>query len=92
MPIIASRMSNVNIQVSANRTIVFAGLLDKSGETIEKVPFIGDVPWIGQLFNETLAMNRPRIWCTKFGHLLIIRTDVSSLDDFAHVSQRARAR
>ena len=32
-------------------------------------------------------MNGPRIWCTKFGHLLWSRTDISSLDDFAHVSQ-----
>ena len=59
MPIIASRMSNVNIQVSANRTIVFAGLLDKSQhETIEKVPFIGDVPWIGRLFQRNISNER----------------------------------
>lgn len=59
MPIIATRKSQVNLQVSANSTIVFAGLLDRTNhETIEKVPFLADLPLIGELFKKKIIRKR----------------------------------
>ena len=52
MPIVASRTSKVDIQVTKNQTIIFSGLLDQSQhESVEKVPIIGDVPF----FRRTLS-------------------------------------
>ena len=51
MPILSSRSVEAMVQVSPNQTIVIAGLLDQSQhESVEKVPFLGDLPWIGGLF------------------------------------------
>ena len=59
MPIIASRESQVDIQVDAGEHVAFAGLLDQSvHETIEKVPFFGDIPFIGWLFQRRIKNRR----------------------------------
>ncbi len=59
MPIIASRKTELNVQVPSNSTVVFAGLLDQSThESIEKVPFLGDIPIIGHLFTKTKHKQR----------------------------------
>ncbi len=59
MPIIATRRSLVNLQVTANSTIVFAGLLDQTNhESIEKVPILADLPFIGELFKKKIIKKR----------------------------------
>ena len=59
MPIIASRESNVDLQVESGKSVVFAGLLDQSShENIEKVPFFGDIPIIGALFQRRTSSKR----------------------------------
>ena len=59
MPLVASRESKLEIQVTANSTQVFAGLLDQSNhETIEKVPLLADIPWIGELFKKKVVKTR----------------------------------
>ncbi len=59
MPIIASRRSKLNLQVIANSTVIFAGLLDQSThESIEKVPLLGDIPLIGELFKKKIMKKR----------------------------------
>lgn len=58
MPIIASRSTQLSIQVPAGATVLFAGLLDETNhESIEKVPFLSDIPIIGGIFNRT-KLNR----------------------------------
>ena len=55
MPMLSSRSTESRVQVSANRTIIFAGLLDHtSHQTTEKVPLLGDLPWIGGLFHRKI--------------------------------------
>lgn len=59
MPIIASRTSTLSLQITQNATVVFAGLLDHSThESLEKVPFIGDLPFIGGLFQRSVRKNQ----------------------------------
>ena len=59
MPIFASRKTNMSLQVSANATIVFAGLFDQSNHsTIEKVPLLGDIPIVGSLFQRSVIKKR----------------------------------
>jgi Flp pilus assembly secretin CpaC len=59
MPIIASRESQVDIQVDAGEQVAFAGLLDQSvHENIEKVPFFGDIPLVGVLFQRRIKNGR----------------------------------
>ena len=59
MPIIASRETQLSLQVPSGTTILFAGLLDKANhKTIEKVPILGDIPIIGGLFTQIKNKSR----------------------------------
>ena len=56
LPILASRLSQVDIQVAEGKTVVFTGLLDKSEHvSIEKVPILGNLPFIGFLFQRKVT-------------------------------------
>ena len=56
LPILASRHSQVDIQVAEGKTVVFAGLLDKSQHiSIEKLPILGNLPLIGFLFQRKIT-------------------------------------
>ena len=59
MPMLASRTSQLTIQVTQNATVVFAGLLDQSShESIEKIPILGDIPWIGEVFQRSIRKEK----------------------------------
>ena len=59
MPVIATRRSKLNLQITANSTIIFAGLLDQSKHNaIEKVPILGDIPIVGELFQKKIVTRR----------------------------------
>ncbi|WP_263063067.1 type II secretion system secretin GspD [Dickeya dadantii] len=46
-------VSNV-VQVQDNETVVIGGLLDEEKkETVNKVPLLGDIPWLGNVFRYT---------------------------------------
>ena len=50
-PIIAERSTNTNVSVADNETIVIGGIIKDYTITIDdKVPFLGDIPIVGRLF------------------------------------------
>jgi pilus assembly protein CpaC len=51
VPGLRTRKTQTEFNVKAGETMVLSGLLDRRrGETIEKVPGLGDIPILGQLF------------------------------------------
>lgn len=60
LPQIATRFVDTTIRVKDGETIAIGGLIRESDITnIQKVPFLGDLPFIGQLFRKT-EKNRDR--------------------------------
>jgi general secretion pathway protein D len=54
-PIIAKRTALTRVVVPDRKTIIIGGLMeDQNTETITKVPWIGDVPWLGKLFQRRI--------------------------------------
>jgi general secretion pathway protein D len=50
-PVIAKRSAQSRVGVQNGQTIVIGGLMeDRKTETIDKVPLLGDIPWIGEAF------------------------------------------
>ncbi|MCI4030037.1 type II secretion system protein GspD [Dickeya dianthicola] len=48
------RTVNNVVQVQDNETVVIGGLLDdEKKETVNKVPLLGDIPWLGNVFRYT---------------------------------------
>ncbi|MGC6367102.1 MAG: type II secretion system protein GspD [Candidatus Marinamargulisbacteria bacterium] len=59
LPIVASRQSSVTATTKLGNALVFAGLLDQSQHvSIEKVPLLGDLPWIGGLFQRQVSQKK----------------------------------
>jgi general secretion pathway protein D len=53
-PVIGTREANTSVQVKSGQTIVLGGIIrDSDSRTINKVPFLGDLPLIGGLFRST---------------------------------------
>jgi len=51
VPGITTRKVNTEVELADGETFVIGGLLDKSiSDTFQKIPFIGDIPIIGKLF------------------------------------------
>ena len=62
-PIVANRKIDSTLRVADNQTIVLGGLMrDTSNETLEKVPWVGDIPILGKLFrNKQTSHERDEI-------------------------------
>jgi type II secretory pathway component GspD/PulD (secretin) len=62
-PIIANRKVNATLRVHDGETIVLGGLFeDTSSETISKLPFLSDIPILGQFFkNKATARQRDEV-------------------------------
>ncbi len=62
-PIITTRKAQSTLRVRDGETIVIAGLFsDVDTRTLQKVPFLGDLPFIGELFrNRTRTHNRDEV-------------------------------
>ena len=59
LPIVASRQSNLTATTRLGKALVFAGLLDQSQHvSIEKVPLLSDLPWIGGLFQRQVSRKK----------------------------------
>ena len=53
-PIIDTRTTKTSLMVKSGETIVMAGLIKDEDQTyVRKVPILGDIPYIGQLFKST---------------------------------------
>ncbi len=54
-PVIDSRSAETNLMVKDNQTIVIGGLRRKTDSTtIDKIPLLGDLPFVGALFRRTV--------------------------------------
>jgi type IV pilus assembly protein PilQ len=59
VPWVKRRMSTTTIRVKDGETIIIAGLLGvDASKTVHKVPFLGDIPFIGGLFRHTADRTR----------------------------------
>jgi len=57
----AKRQVNTTILADSGQTIVIGGLLDEQViESVSKVPWLGDIPWIGHLFKSTSSSTKKR--------------------------------
>ena len=71
IPIIDTSMAETTVMVEDNATIIIGGLRrDEETENSKRIPFLGDIPWIGNLFksqtkrqerSELLVMITPHI-------------------------------
>jgi Bacterial type II and III secretion system protein/Type II/IV secretion system protein len=71
-PIIANRKVDATLRVRDGETIVLGGLFqDTSSETISKLPFLGDIPILGQFFkNKATARQRDEVVFLITPHIL----------------------
>jgi len=50
-PVIAKRSAQSRVGVQDGQTIVIGGLMeDRNTDNVDKVPILGDIPWVGLLF------------------------------------------
>jgi len=55
LPVFSTRTSETKVAIRNGQTIVIGGLMqDQTTETISKVPLLGDVPIVGNLFKRTI--------------------------------------
>ena len=53
-PIVSSRSTDTNVMVRNGETLMIGGLIfDQDDSTIEKLPYLGDLPFFGRFFLET---------------------------------------
>jgi MSHA type pilus biogenesis protein MshL len=59
VPIVDVRETDTVVRIQEGQTVMIAGLIsDRQLETVNKVPFLGDVPIVGGLFRRTSKENR----------------------------------
>ncbi|WP_226911366.1 type II secretion system secretin GspD [Gallaecimonas mangrovi] len=74
------RQVNTTVMVHSGDTIVLGGLIDEeTQESVEKVPLLGDIPWIGNLFKSTSSTKKKRKLMV-FIHPTIVRDDKTMRD------------
>ena len=53
-PVFARRAAQSRVAIRDGQTIVIGGLMeDRNTENVQKVPILGDIPWLGALFRRT---------------------------------------
>jgi MSHA biogenesis protein MshL len=58
-PIVSIRETDTLVRVADGQTVIIGGLMeDKDDDRVEKVPVIGDIPYIGGLFRKTTKTGR----------------------------------
>ncbi len=80
-PLIARRNAHTIVHVPSGRTVLIGGLVSNDEvTTIDKIPLLGDIPWLGKLFQrstdsvqqaQVLFLVRPKILTDRFraGHI-----------------------
>ncbi len=59
IPVISVRESDTVVRVADRTTIVIGGLIsEKTGDTIKKVPLLGDIPYVNWLFSHQSRQNK----------------------------------
>jgi type IV pilus assembly protein PilQ len=59
VPSLKTNEVNAKVLVRDGETIVIGGVFSTSqGKTVEKVPFLGDLPYLGQLFKSTTVLDQ----------------------------------
>jgi len=59
MPVISTKEATSQLVVKDGETVVIGGIIDDQGtEKLNKVPFFGDLPFVGPLFRKKLTENR----------------------------------
>jgi pilus assembly protein CpaC len=54
VPAFVTRRAETVVRLKDNQTLILAGLLQHNKtQTIDKVPYLGDIPWAGALFRTT---------------------------------------
>jgi len=54
-PVFARRAAQSRVAIRDGHTIVIGGLMeDRNTDTVRKVPILGDIPWLGALFRQTV--------------------------------------
>ncbi len=58
LPVFSTRTSETKVAIRDGQTIVIGGLMqDETRDTISKVPLLGDIPLLGNLFKRTIKTN-----------------------------------
>ncbi|MFA5239275.1 MAG: secretin N-terminal domain-containing protein, partial [Phycisphaerae bacterium] len=85
-PTTAKRQAQTVVSMKSGSTVVIGGLIRDDKVTLEKkVPFVGDIPWVGELFK----YHRDRLQKT---NLLIFITPhvMSTQDDLEQITQQKK--
>ncbi|MEL0629138.1 type II secretion system secretin GspD [Psychromonas aquatilis] len=78
--IFATRSVKTTVLAKSGETIVIGGLIDEAvNETVDKVPLLGDIPYLGQLFRSTKSSTEKRNLMI-FIRPTIIRDDQTMLE------------
>ena len=68
LPIVSEESLATTVVINSGETVVLGGTITKMKSSVDrKLPFFGDLPWIGKLFRETVKEDSPE-------HLLIFVT------------------
>lgn len=78
------RQINTTVLVNSGQTIVLGGLIDNDvQESEQKIPILGDIPWLGRLFSSTATAKR------KTNLMVFIRpTIINDTDEITDLSSR----
>jgi pilus assembly protein CpaC len=58
IPAFVTRKAETMVRLKNNQTLIIAGLLlNEKHETVQKVPYLGDIPWVRSLFRNTAYTN-----------------------------------
>ncbi|MBB1273862.1 type II secretion system secretin GspD [Psychromonas sp. SR45-3] len=78
--IFATRAVKTTVLAKSGETIVIGGLIDETvNETVDKVPLLGDIPYLGQLFRSTKSSTKKRNLMI-FLRATIIRDDQTMME------------
>lgn len=78
--IFATRAVKTTVLAKSGETIVIGGLIDETvNETVEKVPLLGDIPYLGALFRSTKSSTEKRNLMV-FIRATIVRDDQSMME------------
>jgi len=59
LPWVKRRVSRTTIRIKDGETVIVGGLLGvESSKTVHRVPFLGDLPFVGSLFRHTSELTR----------------------------------